>query len=275
MLPANVFETCVGKFWGILDTRDYMRSRYALIEAFRKIPTLDAVQSSLEHALDIHRLNRSDNMGVRSLVPALFLRLDQDQECYDYVKWWQTIGQESDYDWGDMSLPFLNIKNANAFEPVEYICSKWPDLSHVAAIALLRIRLLLDLQSMQNCAMLESQVPADIVSNIERFVPRSNILSSQKKPMSREDCDLHIIKLTSQVNLLYKTVNTTNKFFWPALLNPGHHLTARPEAYSQGSTEEMQLFLQYSIDAWKETPGALEMIKEKSGKGEGKNGKKH
>jgi hypothetical protein len=29
-------------------------------------------------------------MGVRDLIPALYIRLDQDQECYDFLKWWLT-----------------------------------------------------------------------------------------------------------------------------------------------------------------------------------------
>lgn len=262
-LPANVFENSVGHFWGIWPTRDYMRARYALIEALWKVPTFDAVQTALEHALDINHLNRSDNMNVRSVVPALFIRLDRDQDCYDYVKWWQTMGQDSDYRWGDISLPFLNIKNANAFEPIDYMCSKYPDLSQIVAITLLKIRLLLDLQSLQNCAVLDGQVPAEIITNIEDFVPRSQILRSQKKSMSREKCLSLTKELKLQIDLLYKTVNEANRFFWPALLNPGDHIPARPSAYSPGSREEMQLYLQYSIDAWTETPGALEMIQDR------------
>lgn len=61
---------------------------------------------------------------------------------------------------------------------------------------------------------------------------------------------------------LYAAVKSSNKHFWPALLNPGKHLTARPEAYSHGSLAQMQLVLQYSYDAWTETPGAVDVIRE-------------
>jgi hypothetical protein len=30
MTPANAFETHVGRFWGLVGTRDYMRARFAL-----------------------------------------------------------------------------------------------------------------------------------------------------------------------------------------------------------------------------------------------------
>src|SRR5215471_18139118 len=68
--PADVFTTSVGHFWGILDTRDYMRARFALVEALQKIKTHDSVQAQLDHLLDMLRLCRGDNMGVRDLVPA-------------------------------------------------------------------------------------------------------------------------------------------------------------------------------------------------------------
>ncbi|MCJ1252107.1 hypothetical protein MMC30_009345 [Trapelia coarctata] len=141
--PTDVLTSSVGHFGGIHGSRDYMRARYGLVEATLKIKTFDAVKSALDHTSDILHLNRSDNMGVRDLVPALLLRLGRDQECYDFVKWYQTMGQDGDYDWEDMSIPFLNDINANAFGPVDYMCSSWSQLSHVSAIALLKIKLLL------------------------------------------------------------------------------------------------------------------------------------
>lgn len=57
-----------------------MRARYGLLDNLRKIKTVEAVQAALDHALEMHRLCRSDNMGIRSLTPALMIRLGKDQE---------------------------------------------------------------------------------------------------------------------------------------------------------------------------------------------------
>ena len=260
---AHVFDTQVGRFWGIVCTREYMRARYVVLDALRKIPTLDAIQASLDHALDVLRLNRSDNMGVRYLIPALFLRLGKDQECYDFVKWYQTMGSESDYDWGDLSFPFLHIRNADALESVEYMCGSYPELSHITATTLLKIKLLLDMKSLKNSAVLGDRIPVDIVGIIQSYVPQSRIISSNNFTMNHSDYDEPIEQLSSQVDRLYTTVQTANKYLWRALLDPQDHLNARPESYSHGSIEEMQLNLQYCIDAWRETPGALEIIKAK------------
>src|SRR5204863_8640658 len=127
----------------------YMRRRYALVGALLKVKTPEAVAAALQHLMDMLRLCRSDNMGVRDLVPALFLRLGKDQECYDFVKWYATTGQDSDYDWGDMSLPFLNVKDADVFEPVDVFTGRYIHLSHSVSVALIKVRLLLDVRGLQ------------------------------------------------------------------------------------------------------------------------------
>lgn len=260
---ADVFDIQVGRFWRLFETRDYMRSRFRTVDALGRVGTFDAIQAALDHALDMQRLSRTDNMGVRELIPSLFLRLGRDQDCYDFIKWHQTMGRDDDYDWGDMSAPFLHIKNANAFESIEYMCGKYPDLCHTSAATLIKIKLLVDLKSLQNSAVLDDQVPADLVKNIQRYVPQSTIISSNKQMMIRSNGASHIEELSAQVDLLYATVNKANQHFWRALVDPKHHLKAPPQAFSHGSIEQMQLILQYSINAWMETPGALEIIKAK------------
>lgn len=74
-MPDNVFESCVGRFWSITETRPYMEARFGLVEATLKIKTHEVVQVANDHARDILRLNRSDNMGARELVPSLLIRL--------------------------------------------------------------------------------------------------------------------------------------------------------------------------------------------------------
>ncbi|KAF3917527.1 hypothetical protein AA313_de0200346 [Arthrobotrys entomopaga] len=82
MTSARPFETSAGHFWGIHGTRDYMRARYAYIEQLLKIQTRAAVENAVENLMDMCRLCRGDNMGVRYLVPGCFLRLGRDQEAY-------------------------------------------------------------------------------------------------------------------------------------------------------------------------------------------------
>lgn len=89
MTPTNPLENpdAIGHFWGIVEMRNYMRARYALIEAQLDFSTRGAVEATMEHVMDLFRLCRSDNMGDRNLAPSLFLRLGKDREAYDFCKW--------------------------------------------------------------------------------------------------------------------------------------------------------------------------------------------
>ncbi|KAE9371410.1 hypothetical protein N431DRAFT_545669 [Stipitochalara longipes BDJ] len=265
LTPPNLFEEGVGHFWGIHETRPYMRARYALIETLLKIKTSYAVQSALTHALDMLRLCRSDNIGVRDCIPGMFLRLGKDQECYDFIKWYSTTGEDSHYDWGDMDLPFLDVKDADAFESIELYTREYADLGFSVAVALIKFRLLLDIKALQNSTVLGEKVPQELLDNIRGQLV-SSIVAGNKDIMRSEDQTALIKQLESQVEELYKAVDKSNKYFWPALLQPGKHLTARPQAYSTGTAEHMQLALQFSYAAWVETPGAIDMIKELSEK---------
>ncbi|KAL8718960.1 MAG: hypothetical protein Q9225_003972 [Loekoesia sp. 1 TL-2023] len=240
-----------------------MLARYALVGALLKIKAFDAVRVAAEHIRDMLRLCRSDNMGFRDLLPALYLRLGRDQEAYDFVKWWATIGRESDYDWLDTALPYLDVVNANAFESPHYLYRKYASLTDLLCVVLLKIKLLLDLEALQNSAFLGGKLPHELVDRTKNFIPSSEIISQKVEIMYSTDNTDKIRSMSGQVDVLFDAVTKANAHFWPALTNPGPHLKARPEAYSRGSIQEMQLKLQYWFDPWNETPGAIDIIKAK------------
>ena len=258
-LPANVFETGVGHFWGYHDTRPYMRARYGHVEALVQVDTYDAVQTALDNLMDMLRLCRSDNMGVRDLVPPIFLRLGKDQACYDFVKWWHTTGQEPDYDWGDMDEPYLDVKNADVFEPVDIYCHAFRGLSHVVSVTLLKIRLLLDIQALQNSACIGEKLPQELLDNVRGQLVSSIVAKNKAIMNSKDESDL-IKELRTQLGSLYKGVKKMNKYFWSCLLQPEPHLGARPEAFSAGDIAQAQLALRYCYASWVETPGAIDVI---------------
>lgn len=263
MCSANPLETGVGHFWGLLETRDYMRSRYGLSEALLEIQTLSAVNAATEHIRDMLRLCRSDNMGVRDKYSACLLRLGQDQECYDVIKWWATTGNSSTYDWGNESLPYLDIVDADVFESPTYMCSEFPDLSHLVCTTLLKIKLWKDLGAVGSATFLEKRLPRELVDRIKYFVPRSDILRKNGIiTTSGQRLEL-ISRLETQVDMLFKATAKNNRHFWPALINPGTHMQARPETYSHGDVTQMQVVLMYCYQSWVETDGAIQVIEAK------------
>ena len=58
------FENNVGDFWGILETRPYMRARFGVVDALLGTTTKEAVQEAHDHVMDMLRLCHSDNLGV-------------------------------------------------------------------------------------------------------------------------------------------------------------------------------------------------------------------
>lgn len=121
---------------------------------------------------DMLRLCRGDNMGLRDSVPAMMLRLDLDQECYDFVKWWATCDQDNDYDWGNTTLPHLNIRGADVFEEPDFIDS---GLNHIIALLLLKLKLLVDIRNLKITRKIVAlrRLPFDIQELIESSVVRS------------------------------------------------------------------------------------------------------
>lgn len=61
-LGRKAFKDNAGHFWGILDTRPYMRARAALAECLWECGERVA---AIEHLQDMLRLNPNDNQGVR------------------------------------------------------------------------------------------------------------------------------------------------------------------------------------------------------------------
>ncbi|KAK5053918.1 hypothetical protein LTR84_001880 [Exophiala bonariae] len=260
MTPANVFEEREGHFWGILETRTYMRLRYALIEALLKVNTRDAVQAALDHAMDMLRLCRSDNIGVRDRVPALYLRLGMDQEAYDFCKWYATDGSRGDYDWGDMNLGFLDVKDANIFESSMLEFLGCQDANILIVIALIKIRLLHQLIDLRSSNAIRDQVPQEVLDKVRRALVTKVVLK-EKDIMDEMDPTAMILNLRLDIETLFFSIQESCPYFWPALLDPEQHLSARPAYYSSGSLEQTQLYVQYNYHAWAETPRALDVIK--------------
>ena len=152
-----------------------------------------------------------------------------------------------------MSLPYLDIKNADVFEsPRKHFVRESGSLSHTAAIALLKIRLLIDVRTLQNSSMISYKIPREIFDSVRRQLVSSSVVAEIKDIMSSHD----------QVQDLYAAVKNLNQYFWPILLNPGEHLHPRSEIWNCGSLEEVRVVLQRSYDVWMETPGAVDVIRE-------------
>ncbi len=72
-LGPKEFKTCAGSFWGVLETRPYMRARAGLAGALLR---LGDREGAVAHWRAMLKLNPNDNQGVRYLLAAELLRRD-------------------------------------------------------------------------------------------------------------------------------------------------------------------------------------------------------
>jgi tetratricopeptide (TPR) repeat protein len=76
-LGAEAFERDIGHFWGVLETRPYMRARLGLAHSLWMAGSRDEAVGHLE---DMLRLNPHDNQGVRYTLAGFLLFLDRDDD---------------------------------------------------------------------------------------------------------------------------------------------------------------------------------------------------
>ncbi|KAI0381157.1 hypothetical protein F5Y04DRAFT_255899 [Hypomontagnella monticulosa] len=261
MTPANAFETHVGHFWGLIHTRDYMRTRFGLAQELLWLGSLESVTEGLEHMRDMLRLCRGDNMGIRNMIPATMLRLDLDQECYDFIKWWETSGTSSTYDWGDTTLPYLDIHGADAFEDPKFILREFADLNFAVAITILKLKLLIDIRNLKitRKILARRRLPAELRDQIEKEVLRSPLSAKFQKESHASLIETEI-KLLGHCIKIGAVITTRNEHFMFNIFHPDEALLDEPRPYSPGSWEEMALAMRYSYAALWETEGVLDLL---------------
>lgn len=83
VLGKDRFEKDAGHFWGIHDTRPYMRARLGLALALERA---GREEDAIGHYQEMLRLNPGDNQGVRYLYLPLAMKLGRDAEAARYMK---------------------------------------------------------------------------------------------------------------------------------------------------------------------------------------------
>ncbi|EPE05901.1 zinc finger domain-containing mynd-type [Ophiostoma piceae UAMH 11346] len=261
MTPANAFETAVGNFWDFYNTRPYMRARFALADDLRLTGTLDGAREALVHFRDMLRLCRGDNLGIRDVVPALMLRLDLDQECYDFVKWWQTHNANGTYDYGDMSQPYLDLHGADALETPDFF-GDFTSLNHIVSLLLLKMKLLIDIRNIKVARKIPSasRLPTELVLMLEPNMLRSPLSKTMFQGKTTAQLLEMEAKLVRQTCLLGGLAVETNQHFVADLLDADLALGTEPTPYSKGSWEQSVTVVKQVYGAFYETEGVLELL---------------
>jgi tetratricopeptide (TPR) repeat protein len=82
-LGPRVFRDDVGQFWGLLETRPYMRGRRGLAGA---LWAMGRQEEAIGHLKEMLRLNPNDNQGVRYVLAAWLLVLERNEELGELLE---------------------------------------------------------------------------------------------------------------------------------------------------------------------------------------------
>ncbi|KAF2188687.1 hypothetical protein K469DRAFT_467371, partial [Zopfia rhizophila CBS 207.26] len=135
---GNMFEKEFGRFGTMELAQPYLEARVKLVEEVLRINTPLAIDTALNHAMEMLQLDHNDTMRMSDWIPALLLRLRWDQDCYDFLKSCARTTQSLS------NTP--TTRSVDAFEPLDRFC---PDLSGLSlsqliALTLLKLRMVND-----------------------------------------------------------------------------------------------------------------------------------
>ena len=88
-LGKKAFKEDVGYFWGLLETRPYMRARAGLTQSLWKAGQRE---DAVDHYWDLLRLNPNDNQGLRDLLMPCLIELNRDKDAEKLYKQYEDDG---------------------------------------------------------------------------------------------------------------------------------------------------------------------------------------
>jgi tetratricopeptide (TPR) repeat protein len=109
-LGPKGFEEAAGHFWGVLETRPYMRARMGLALA---LWTAGRRDEAIAHLQEMLRLNPNDNQGVRYTLAGFLLSQDRDD---DLGRLLEQYSEEGSADWAYTRALFAFRRQGDSIE---------------------------------------------------------------------------------------------------------------------------------------------------------------
>jgi tetratricopeptide (TPR) repeat protein len=129
-LGEAAFQDDVGSFWGLLQTRPYMRARHELALALWRLGHRD---EAVGHYHEMLRLNPDDNQGIRYLLIDALLELGREADAGALLKRYKGDGS-AHWTW---SAALLTFRRAGNSAPARKALAKAVEANrHVAAYLL-------------------------------------------------------------------------------------------------------------------------------------------
>ncbi len=126
----------------------------ALHDVAYRVETVECWNAVVEHQLELLRLIRNDNMGIRHQVPFTLLYLNRDDDVVDFIRYWYTNANEEgdlpDYTsqpgtWIYGRTPNARLQSIFATHPK--INSRARELPFLVALLIVKLRVIAKLEA--------------------------------------------------------------------------------------------------------------------------------
>ncbi|XXG97277.1 hypothetical protein Hte_003573 [Hypoxylon texense] len=225
-----------------------------LIDALIQIPTTEAHHVALHHCQTMNLLEPQQVYWTNHL--GVMLRLGQEQECYDLLKWSQINNAMA---WLQSTVMNTQVEHA---DPLEMACSYTEgmsasgDFGQLSCLLLLHMRRLNDLMTLKRAAeSLPQHLPQELVDMVKTNAVGAP-LRGRRDILEREEHSQEMELLKKSMEGIYLFAQQRDPFFWGQFLHPNgkKHPTHNLHA------EEVEMSIKFIRPLWEDTPIAFEFI---------------
>lgn len=248
--PTNLFETETGNFWGIFETRDYMRARLKVADliydefAYEQ-ETVELWEKVLMHYQEMLRLCSRDNMGLRYRFPFILLYLNRDDDAYAFCRYWLNEDDDQgrtheDSREGEWIYPReVGCRYNDFFAECPSADEKYACLPMLVAVSIVKLRLV---------AAFDEQKKRGVTLD-ESFEHIQTIESNRR-----------------QIQAVMDRIHANNPAMLPSILNPMPLKSqGLPSFHSPGHPSEAAFVLNDCNRVFARVPGAEELLRARFG----------
>ncbi|PSK46339.1 40S ribosomal protein S13 [Elsinoe australis] len=269
-MQQDVFTSFAGRLDTSEDFEGWLETRELWIVSLGFFNSSYAHRLRVEAALQ-HLSNFENKLCPTSLdLPIFMIQAGLDQAAYDVIKWFAKVPHGSDFSWSRAKSSFLNFHGENVFENIIDLRLSGMRFKHIAALTLLKARLLASLENYRSCIsnMFQSQalppkLPQEVFHMIAEHTIEHPIIA--RMPGIWDPIVLHwtIINLRQQIPELYSIAAEKNSFFWDYLLGWRGFSLRDCVVYAGRSTFEsaFEYLVPLHRQVWDVNQGAMQLMR--------------
>lgn len=206
--------------------------------------TEEVVRLLLECELNAFLLDRPDRRSGE-VIPSHYIRLGKDHDAYSHMKW------------RNFGMPNEPLRVYDMFESPDGMWqSENVNIDQISALALIKVRFLLDLQAIQKAARGldgsdSESLPREIVDLIRRKLTNSSLLEVRPQLLSASK---------GEVSALIQMLKGQIRALFVRMVNHEHYSVSFHGGSWFALTKEQACFMVRSLHlAWVESPGAVDV----------------